>query len=321
MKENHLAPDWRSTDGLDNASHLQTYYPEVFITMAELDALGQRVLKRAADAQAVGSVDRLVGLSLLHRAITLFIGARHLLERSSVQPAVLVARSLFETYLSMRYLVFGGCRRPRADTVTRAAAREVRARYYYVATLRQQICKRQAILNGAMGMGPAKRPEGLRKENCLSIARLEQEFPAQNRRFGPLPCLRPQPSYHDRKPWYSFGFSQKKGKQITSIKLVSRRLNAEQYYTVFYGPASDLAHAQGVHHDTVVENGRLGIYSPYRADGFEFLAFWTCSWELLIIGMASRAYHPESVPDVTDKGAEAMAVLHDLDAEVPEGFH
>ena len=105
------SPHWRSAAAKQNAAAVGQNYAQVLDAFAELDAAGHRVLQRATQGPPVVGVDRVVGIALLRRAVTAFVGVRELLEASSVQPAMVVMRSHFEVFLSLRYLVFGGRRR------------------------------------------------------------------------------------------------------------------------------------------------------------------------------------------------------------------
>jgi hypothetical protein len=143
---------WRSPDHHKNSMALQADFPGAFTAMSELDALGHRLLKRAADDALITGSDAMVGISMLRRAVTLFVGLRHLLEAAAVEPAKLVARAQFETLLAFRYLVHGGRRRVTLHTPSSARARETRAKYFYVAAERREIYQSQGALDGRWGV-------------------------------------------------------------------------------------------------------------------------------------------------------------------------
>ena len=98
---------WRSEDGQNNATALQVQYAAAFDAVAEVDALGHRVLHRVS-GDKITDVDRLVGVATIRRAVTLLVGIRHLLEASAIEPCKLVIRAQFETLLAFRYLGTGG---------------------------------------------------------------------------------------------------------------------------------------------------------------------------------------------------------------------
>ena len=88
---------WVAPDGIKNAQYLRASFAAEFDALAEIDALGHRVLKRLGNQARITDIDELVALALLRRAVTLFAGTRHLFEASSIEPAKLPVRALFET--------------------------------------------------------------------------------------------------------------------------------------------------------------------------------------------------------------------------------
>jgi hypothetical protein len=276
-------------------------HPSVFSAIAETDNLGHQILKRAIDAADVSNVDRIVGLSLLRRLITAFVGIRHLLEASAVQPALILARSQLEVFLSLHYLVHGGHRRPSLRTPSSLRRRETRARFFMAASIRSGIYRRQAVLDGKEGLG---RSLGRALRRCLAaeiqseIGRLRQHYAAQDRHFGPFCCYPKggaKPRYHDSSQWYSFGFRKR---TVNSVKALATQLGLLKMYSLIYGPLSDLGHARGIHPDVTIGEGQAKIHSPYSPDAFAFVAYFACTWQLLALAYAAKAYCPDGYSDL-----------------------
>jgi hypothetical protein len=40
------------------------------------------------------------------------------------------------------------------------------------------------------------------------------------------------------------------------------------------------------------------IHSPYNPDKFAFVTYWTCTWQMLALAYAAKAYCPEGQPDL-----------------------
>jgi hypothetical protein len=90
----------------------------------------------------------------------------------------------------------------------------------------------------------------------------------------------------------------------------------------FTARASSLGHAESTSHDVSIEDdGQVAIFSPYRVDGFEFVAFWTCSWQEMIVAYFCKAYNWESFEDARAIITRVNMQLNRLAAEQPEGFH
>jgi len=118
-----------------------------------MDAQGYR--------RAQQGVDRIVGTALLRRSITAFVGIRELLTDSLVQPALVLMRSHFETFLSLRYLIHGSRRRLWLTSPSSPQMRERRARYFMASSIRTGIYRMQAVLDGRSG---ARRPSRATRE-------------------------------------------------------------------------------------------------------------------------------------------------------------
>ena len=313
---------WRSPEGEDNALALRAGYPAAFEAIAELDALGHRILQRASEAKIVDDIDRLVGLSILRRAVTLFVGVRHLLEASAVESAKLPLRALFETLLALRYLVHGGRCSVDLFTASDPKKREARARYFVVAAERALIYRRQGLLDGKWG---AERISGrprkdLNKEVTAEIARLQRDYLTQTRRYGPYRFQvtgDKKKRYYDDREWYSFGFRSGK---VNSVRALAARFGWTSEYEHLYSAFSGVMHPRGISHDGKVSVDGFEIFHPYIADAFELIVTWLCNWQLLILAVAIKAYSPESLPDAQTVQKKVSQLISRLEAGVPDGL-
>lgn len=168
---------------------MQAKFAGAFWAIGEVDALGHRLLTRIS-ASKIESIDRLVGVAIMRRLVTQFVGIRHPLKASVVEQAKLGVRAQFESFLAVRYLIFGGRRRVNFFSKPDARRREGRARYFYVAAERRDIYAREVLLDNMWRFG--SRPAGrrkLKKEIVTAIARLDNYFKPQQTRFGHLRCF------------------------------------------------------------------------------------------------------------------------------------
>lgn len=315
-----IPPPWRSADGQANAVALQAKFAAAFWAIGEIDALGDRLLTRIA-ASTIDSVDRLVGVAIMRRLVTQFVGIRHLLEASVVEQAKLGLRAQFESMLAVRYLVFGGRRRVSVATPLDARRREGRARYFFVAAERRDIYARQILLDNMWRFTsrPAERRK-LKREITNLIAALDKRFPAQQKRFGPMGCLAKKKSQRrnfDARTWFSFGFPRKK---VNTIGALARILGYGWEYAILYAAFSGLTHPSGVSHDLKLEGTMAEVFHPYMAEAFEFLVFWSESWQLQMCLWMAMAYHPASVPDVQNTFTQTRPAMNTLNPELPDGF-
>lgn len=316
-----IAPPWRSTEGLDNAHALQANFSEVFGAIGEIDALGHRLLTRMSVNARITNIDQLVGIAIMRRLVTQFVGIRHLLEGSVIEQAKLGVRAQFESLLAVRYLVFGGRRQVSFDSPTDARRRESRARYFFVAADRRDIYARQVLLDNAWRFGsrPAQR-RSLKREIRRSIEHLDKRFPAQQSQFGPLRCLARKKSQRrnwDDRVWFSFGF---RGRLVNTIARLARRLGYGWEYDVLYAAFSGLTHPSGIGHDIKVDGGVAEVFHPYMADAFEFLSLWSLGWQLQMCMWMAKSYEPSSISDVQSVFQKTRLSINSLDPKLPDGF-
>lgn len=317
---NELKVLWRSKDGEDNALALRVGYQGAFEGMSELDALGHRVLARASANKIISDIDRLVGLSMMRRSVTLFVGIRHLVEASAVEPAKLPLRALFETLLGFRYLVHGGKRKIDLFTASDDRKREARARYFFVAAERALVYSRQSLLDGKWG---ARRISGnprkdLQKEVAAEIARLKRDYPAQTKQFGPYQVQAAKKKrYHDGRQWYSFGFP---GGKVNTVRALAARFGWVAEYELLYTAFSGIMHPRGISHDGKVTPEGFEIFHPYTPEAFELIVTWACNWHLLILAAAVKAYSPESLADAQAVQRKVAALTANLNPGIPDGL-
>jgi len=311
---------WHSQDGRDNALALQVNNPGAFDALAEIDALGHRILTKTFE-DVVASMERLVGIAMLRRAVTLFVGFRHLLEASSIEPAKLVARALFETTLAFRYLVHGGRRKVDLFTPSSRNMRETRAKYYYVAAERGKIYGRRGLLDGRGSRRkiPRKLRRQLEREIDKEATRLRRDFPSQWKTFGPLRFGIPgkKSFYFDTRNWYEFGF---RSGSVKSVRALAVRLGWVREYELLYTSFSGIMHPRGISHDIKVMDAGAEVFHPYMAEAFGILGVFAGNWQLLILAAATKAYSPESLPDVQGIAAKVGPLLDAVNTSFPEGF-
>ena len=265
---------WRSIDGADNAAALRVQYQAAFEAFAELDRIGHLLLNRATRSTIVSNVESIVGIAMLRRAITLFLGVRELLESSLVDPAKPLARAYFELYLNHRCLAYGSTNPVSLALRTTPAEREPRACRYYVAAERRSIRTRAIILKPNSPIPPHsdEQRHALQQEVTSEIARLKQDFPAEWTYFGDLTesTVVRRVGGRDEKPWYAAEFLPSK---VASLSALARAFGQSFEYEILYDIWSALAHSRGVHQDVTVENGGMAVHHPHDPTWFDALAY------------------------------------------------
>jgi hypothetical protein len=316
-----IAPPWHSPDAQANAHGLQANFAAAFWAIGEIDALGHRVLTRIS-AATIDSIDRLIGVAIMRRIVTQFVGIRHLLEASVVEQAKLGLRAQFESLLAVRYLIFGARRRVTFSSRSDSRRREGRARYFYVAAERRDIYARQVLLDNTWRFGsrPAARKK-LKREIVTTMAELDNNFPPQQKRFGPLRCLAKKKKdrrYNDSRTWFSFGFPGKK--PVNTIGALARRLGYGWEYAILYAALSGLTHPSGTKHDVKIEGKTLEVFHPYMAEAFEFLTLWSVGWQMQMCMWMAKSYDPSSIPDCQAVYTKTRAAIDALEPGLPDGF-
>lgn len=260
---------------------------------------------------------------MTRRAVTLFVGLRHLVEASAIEPAKVLLRTMFETLLAVRYIIHGGKRGVTPSTRSDARRRESRARYYLVSAQRQAVYRRQAMLDGRWGSHRVTGDERKRltAEITSEIGRLRVQFPAQSNAFGEYACYpgspRKRKRYYDGRKWYSFGFPRA---TVNTVRALADRLGWSGEYELLYASFSSLTHPVGITHDGTVENHGFETYHPYIPDAFDLVVYWGCRWQELILAYLASVHTPESVPDWQAVDAAISPALGSLKSAIPDGF-
>ncbi len=293
---------WYAPDGLANSATLAATHAEVFEAVAELDRLSHLILEGALGSYEGLPWETTLGFSLIRRSIVQFEGVRYLCERSSIQSASLVARAHFETLLAARYLVYGTKRFVSNRTKTTPRGREVRARYYRVEELRREVYRRQAALDRRLSSRSL--PKGVRTavqgEISERVDFLDRHFPVQQKRFGSFRCFPPTNPvrHHDPHPWYAYGFSLKNRPKVRTIRGLAAAFGWVRDYEVLYDAFSGFAHVRGLHHDTEVEPGSVAVRVPHTPDDFETIVFFAWHWQLYLMNILAKCYHPTSLVEI-----------------------
>lgn len=289
--------DWWSPEGVVNAQFVREQHAREFSALSELDALGHRILSRMVSQGSTSRLDFLVGAMLLRRAVTQFVGIRHLLWDSAVDPAKLLARGLFETLLATRYLVHGGRRNLDANTPSSARTREIRARYFMAGSIRDEVYQRQAALDGIWDnkRNPTALRSGIQREIDSRLVILSKEFPKQQRKFGEFGFKKNKKKlYYDPLKWYSYGFRDPKPK---SVQALATKFGWLPVYWLLYKPFSEMNHPVNLTHDVQIEGASAGILHPYVAEDLTSVMHWASSWQTLILIYVAKGFHPESITD------------------------
>jgi hypothetical protein len=263
---------WTEPGAQKNARALQAKYPAVFDAIAEYDKLGHEILARVGRGHKVSHFRQLIAIAFLRRAVTLFTSFRQLVEGASVEPAKLVLRSLFETYLALVYLIYGGPLP--VDSGQRLlpdeGSREKRARQFHVAGLRRQVYRHQAVLDGELGdvTLDAEKRKQINAEITDLRQRLGTRYAAENAEFGPLGIDGKKRVYWDSVQWYSLGSGPR------SIRGLAHKLGHKPEYEVLYDALSALTHPRSMDQDVVVTQTEVHVLHPHNIDAFEVLTRW-----------------------------------------------
>lgn len=256
----------------------------------------------------------------MRRAVTLFVGARELLEKSAVEPAKLPIRALFETTLAIHYLVYGAKKNVDLFSRSDSRQRECRARYYYVAGERRRLYGMQGMLDGRWGRRAlgGKLRNDIKNEIAENVDRLRSSYPAQWAAFGNLRCFGARRAlYYDDLPWYAYGFPSR---GVRNVRQLAVRLGRVLEYEFFYSTLSGVIHPGGIHHDVKVTSQGLEVFHPYMAEAFELLVSLLTHWQIYIIAAATKAYQPSSLSDMQQVQKRISGLTLNLDSGLPDGF-
>lgn len=316
---------WYSEDSTSNSAFLFQQYPEILHGFESLDQVGHSVLEGAMDRYKGLPWETTLGFALLRRAVTQFAGVRYMLERSAIQSASLVARSLFETLLAARYLAYGARRFVSGRTPTTPRGREIRSRYYRTEELRREIYRRQAAIDDRFGVRPLSglKKREIQEEIRTRLAFLQRHFLAQNRRFGPLLCFpsgKQRPKHFDVSSWFTFGFRGNRAGKVTNVRHLAAAFGWLRDYEILYEAFSGFAHVRGLSHDVEIESGGVAARVPHAPDDFETIAYFCLHWQLFILMCLGRAYNPGAVYQVQATDIRMRAARDQLEPQLPLGL-
>jgi hypothetical protein len=290
---------WRSKTGDENAIGLRTTYHDGFAAMAEYDRIGHLLLYRAGETAPIASIDGIVGVALLRRAVTLFLGVRGLLEASLIDPAKPLARAYFELWLNYRCLAYGPAEPIALETPTVSEERGPRATRYYVAAQRRALRSRALILLPGSRFPPrtGEEADALRKELIDEIGRLKTTFPAAWDYFGDVTeaSVIKHVGGRDELPWYAAEFLPDR---VGSIGRLAEAFGYEWEYEFLYDAFSAMTHTRGVASDVTAVDGHLEVHHPHSPDWFETIAWLVMGWHGMLLMTAAKWLAPGMISDL-----------------------
>lgn len=263
--------NWQSPDGVNNALVLRAHYAAGFGAIAEYDRIGHLLLHRAGLGEPASTVEAIVGLAMLRRAVTLFTGIRMLLEHSLPDVAKAPARAYFELWLQHQCLAYGSTQPVTLETPTTSSAREPRARLYHVAAERWGLKARATVLLGIEGDEPGGEHgrTALERETAGIIGQLRKDFRAEWDYFGDvtdasLLITRKEPE------WFAAEFTTSK---VSSMRQLATASGHGREYDMLYDAFSALMHSRGTGHDVTIENKTVTVHHPHDPEWFQTIAW------------------------------------------------
>lgn len=313
---------WQSADGARNAVALQANNPTAFEALAEVDALGHRILATIDRGPADGP-DLMAGMALLRRSVTLFAACRRLCESSLLDPAKLQARALFETLLAVQFLVHGGNRAPNAGSPLSHARRMRRARFFYVAAERRRVYAMQWAIDAGYTSDGVVGRRRLQAETGELVASLKQRYGYEQRRFGAFRCYATEPKkrrYYDGDEWYTFGFSGKR--KVGGLQALAEKLGRRKEYDMMYSPMSGVTHPRGFTHDLLVDpaTGIVSVLHVHHAQAFDLVVAWSGMWQILTLLFLARVYVPGRLDDAEAVARRVAPEFSRLRNDIPPGW-
>jgi len=293
--------DWRSPQGVDNALALRSHYHEAFTAIAEFDRIGHALLFRQSHAITGQTVEELVGLATLRRAVTIFTGLRTLFENSLADPARALARAYFELFLNYRCLAYGNRPRFTVDTPTSSAEREPRARRYYVAAERRGMHSRALILapNAFYPLRSEEDRPKLEEELAHEIDRVRSDYPEEWKFFGDITPQTVLKHVGGRKEPQWFKAEWPDG-SVTTVAGLATAFGHKWEYDFLYDVFSALVHSRGIKQDLTIEDNTVSVHHPHTDEWFQMLAYFTLSWHVLVLLTAAKWNVPDMIPQVQD---------------------
>jgi hypothetical protein len=307
---------WRSPSGESNALALRAAYPAAFASLAEFDRIGHLTLHRATEGGPKDTIEAIVGIALLHRAVTIFAGIRLLLEGSLADPAVVLARAYFELWLQYRCLAYGVSHPISLETPTTREERDPRATRFYVASVRRGLRSR-ALIVGPEARHQPDGPEGakrLEEELRSELTRLRSAFPAEWAYFGELEeqDLVRRIAGREEPAWFA---DLIKPRPSNSIHALATALGCRWEYDFLYDAWSAFAHGRGISKDLSPENGSMAVHHPHRPTWFAMVAFLALSWHGFLLITAAKWLCPVMIPQLQQVYVEHKATIQSLEPD------
>jgi hypothetical protein len=304
---------WRSPGGEENAAALKVQFAAGFEAISEIDRIGHLLLFRASQNAVITQIDPMVGIALLRRAVTVFNGLRTLFEASAVDSGKALARVLFELSLHYRCLAYGAMHPTSLETPTHAEERERRARRYFVAAERRGLRARAVFLDPKWTTPPdADERDALRAELVSEINRLRTEFADEWVYFGDLTeatVLRRVGS-RDEPQWFSDEFAPRK---VNSIGQLAAAFAQEHEYDILYDAMSALVHPRGIRQDVTPGGSVLEVHHPHDPSWFQYLAWMSVHWQLLLLMTAAKCYAQRMIPQIQSLHLRLAASIRTLE--------
>lgn len=143
---------------------------------------------------------------------------------------------------------------------------------------------------------PSER-DALQTELVSEINRLRTEFPEEWLYFGDLTdstVLR-RVGGRDEPQWFSVDFAPKK---VKSIGQLAAAFAQEHEYEILYDAMSALVHPRGIRQDVSPEGSVLEVHHPHDPTWFQYLAWLSVHWQLLLLMTAAKCYAQGMIPQL-----------------------
>ena len=304
--------NWRLPAAIENAHALRTNFAEGFHVVSEFDRIGHLLLHRAGQGQPA-SLEQIVGIALLRRAVTTFTAIRSLLESSLADPARALARAYFELWLNYRCLAYGSRRLISLETPTGPTERESRAQLFFVASERRGLRSRAMIIQPGSRYRPktVEERDALEKEMVDDLYHLRSEFRAEWDFFGDCP---PDPKAIieavSRDPlWFSKEWHDG---SVSNVAQLARAYDYDWEYDYIYDAFSALVHARGIRHDVSFDDRQMTVRHPNDDAWFTTIAYYVLGWHLLLLMTAAKWHDRETIPQLQALHTRHRAAVESL---------
>ena len=310
------AGNWRSPEGAHNAIAVQAMLADGFGAIAEIDRVGHLILFRAGSKDTSASLEEVVGIALLRRAVTVFTGLRHLLEQSLPDPARALARAQFELWLNYRALAYGRLRTITLDTPTNSVERAARAEYFFLASERRGLLSRALVLHPTSPYRPSEQDgcDALERELAENVVRLRQQFPGSWQWFGDTAAdsIAGKDAIRRAPEWFSHVWPDG---SVKTIRALAHAFGYEWEYDFTYDAFSALVHARGVRHDVEFDDAVCSVRHPHDDAWLRTVAHSATFWQLLILMTAAKWQVADMIPELQSLHHRFRAALKSLEPD------